>query len=291
MRLIGISNAPIITRLAMLFPVSRLHTEPLLHDEAAAYVTAHHRHLPEAPTGHIFSVGCYADGFLVGVAMCGRPVSRHLDNGHTLEVYRVCTQGHKNACSKLYGTCQQIARKKGYKSLITYTLLSESASSVRGANFTLAATNVGAKCWGGKRQATRKSGHTKQERKNRWAYDLQPCNRFDCIIYPHRSFVRRAGLPLPAYPAAPKQPSSGPRPTPQQFQDLHELANLAHRAGFVLTIARHNPRFPLLLTTVRVGSPQDEGMQWCDTHIPAAERLRVYFTGALSQPKPWLNNA
>jgi hypothetical protein len=148
MRLIGISNAPIITRLAMLFPVSRLHTEPLLHDEAAAYVTAHHRHLPEAPTGHIFSVGCYADGFLVGVAMCGRPVSRHLDNGHTLEVYRVCTQGHKNACSKLYGTCQQIARKKGYKSLITYTLLSESASSVRGANFTLATPSRSARTAG-----------------------------------------------------------------------------------------------------------------------------------------------
>lgn len=274
----------------MLFPVSRLYAEPLAFDQAAAYVAAYHRH-NAPPTGHIFSVGCYYDGALVGVAMCGRPVAQKLDDGHTLEVYRVCTQGHKNACSKLYAACQKTTRIKGFKSLITYTLLSESAASVRAANFLLAAANVGAKCWTGKRQAKRKSGHTNQERKNRWAYDLQPCSRFDCIIYPHRSFVRRAGLRPPAYPAAPRQPSPAPRPTPQQHQDLHELANLAHRAGFVLSIARHNPRFPLLLTTVRIGSPQDEGMQWCDTHIPAAERLRVYFTGALSRPKLWLTNS
>jgi hypothetical protein len=275
----------------MLFPVPRLHTAPLPLDQAKAYVTAYHRHLADAPTGHIFSVGCYADGVLVGVAMCGRPVSRHLDNGHTLEVYRVCTQGQKNACSKLYGACQQVGRKKGFKSLITYTLLSESAGSVRGANFTLAATNVGGKCWKGKRQANRKSGQTNQELKNRWAYDLEPCRRFDCTIYPPRTYVRQAGLPLPPYPAARPKTSTRPRPTMQQHQDLHELANLAHRAGFVLTLARHNPRFPLLLTTVRIGSPQDEGMQWGDSHIPAAERLRVYFTAALSRPKPWLTNS
>ena len=44
-----------------------------------------------------------ANGHLAGVAIVGRPVSRYLDNGLTLEVNRLCTDGTKNACSFLYG--------------------------------------------------------------------------------------------------------------------------------------------------------------------------------------------
>jgi|GEM_PF-408594 len=264
------------------------YTEPLPFDEAAAYVAAHHRH-NEAPVGHVFSVGCYADGVLVGVAMCGRPVSRHLDDGQTLEVYRVCTQGHKNACSKLYAACQRGSRSRGYQRLITYTLLSETAASVRAANFTLAAAKAGAKSWTGRRQSGRKSGRTFQELKRRWVFALKPTQAsqeqlaaaraelvpfFDCIVYPPAAYVQQAGLPLPTY-----QPLAGvPTPTEQQHQDLHELANAAHRAGYVLTLARHNPSFPFRLTTVRHGSSrQRDALQWGDTHLSAANRLHVYF--------------
>ena len=57
----------------------------------------HRHHHPTA--GHKFSIGAEKDGKLVGVIICGRPVSRFLDDGYTLENNRVCTDGTKNACS------------------------------------------------------------------------------------------------------------------------------------------------------------------------------------------------
>ena len=69
-------------------------------DEANAFVAAHHRH--HKPTvGHKFSIAAVVEGDIVGVAIVGRPVARHFDNGMTLEVNRVCTDGTRNACSFL----------------------------------------------------------------------------------------------------------------------------------------------------------------------------------------------
>ncbi len=72
--------------------------------EANAYVTENHRH-HKAVCGHRFSLACYADGRLCGVAIVGRPRSRRIDQYTTVEVLRLCTDGTKNACSKLYGAC------------------------------------------------------------------------------------------------------------------------------------------------------------------------------------------
>jgi len=71
------------------------------------------------------------EGKLVGVAVAGRPVSRRLDDGLTLEVLRVCTDGTPNACSFLYARCAKIARLMGYERVITYTLTSEGGASLR----------------------------------------------------------------------------------------------------------------------------------------------------------------
>lgn len=158
----------------MLFvPAARLHAAVMPFDQAAAYVDAYHRH-NEAPVGHIFSMGCYFDGVLVGVAICGRPVARALDNGRTLEVYRVCTRGHQHACSKLYGACQQLARLRGYEKLITYTRESEKASSVIAANFLLVQTGCGGAHWTGGRQVGLASSLTSDELKCRWEIALHP---------------------------------------------------------------------------------------------------------------------
>lgn len=54
----------------------------------------HHHHKPTS--GHKFSIGVQEDGRLVGVAICGRRVSRFLDDGYTLEVNRLCTDGTRN---------------------------------------------------------------------------------------------------------------------------------------------------------------------------------------------------
>lgn len=85
---------------------------PVALATANAFVNAHHRH-HKATAGHKFSIGCAKDGELVGVAIVGRPVSRYLDDGWTLEVNRLCTTGEKNACSILYGEAADHLRQAG----------------------------------------------------------------------------------------------------------------------------------------------------------------------------------
>ena len=70
--------------------------------------------------GHKFSIGVSENGALVGVAICGRPVARRLDDGYTLEVNRLCTDGTPNACSILYAAAYRAARAMGYNKGITY---------------------------------------------------------------------------------------------------------------------------------------------------------------------------
>src|SRR5918911_4759116 len=103
---------------------------PLHLREANQFVARHHRHnLP--CVGCKFAVGAAVDGKVVGVAICGRPVCRRLDDGRTLEVLRVATDGTANACSFLYSRCAKIARLLGYAKVITYTLSSEGGASLR----------------------------------------------------------------------------------------------------------------------------------------------------------------
>lgn len=61
---------------------------PITLKQANAYVTQYHRH-HKACTGCKFCIGVEECGQLVGVAICGRPVSRHLDDGKTLEINRL----------------------------------------------------------------------------------------------------------------------------------------------------------------------------------------------------------
>jgi len=103
---------------------------PLYLKESNQFVAQHHRHnLPV--TGCKFALGAAQDGKLVGVAIAGRPVARRLDDGKTLEVLRVATDGTPNACSFLYARCARIARLMGYTKVITYTLEEESGGALR----------------------------------------------------------------------------------------------------------------------------------------------------------------
>lgn len=111
-----------------------LEIRPIKLRDANRYVAEHHRH--NMPTnGHKFSIACYDGNRLCGVAIAGQPVARKLDDGLTIEIRRVCTDGTRNACSILYGACSRCAKEMGYKRVITYTLLSESGSSLRAAGF------------------------------------------------------------------------------------------------------------------------------------------------------------
>src|SRR5690242_8265760 len=113
----------------------KLALRPVTLREAAAYVTEHHRH-SVAPRGHKFSIGLERDGELIGVAMVGRPIARHSDDGYTAEVLRVCTDGTRNACSLLYGACRRAAVAMGYRRVITYTREDESGASLKASGFT-----------------------------------------------------------------------------------------------------------------------------------------------------------
>ncbi len=104
----------------------------------------------------------------MGVAICGRPVGRYLDDGMTCEINRCCTDGTYNACSMLYGACCRVAKAMGYRKIITYTLLSEPGTSLRASNFALDGV-AGGIYWTGER---RKGQNIPAELKNRWHRDL-----------------------------------------------------------------------------------------------------------------------
>ena len=111
-----------------------LEIRPITLREANVYVAQHHRH--NLPTnGHKFSVACYDGDRLCGVAIAGQPIARKLDDGLTIEIRRVCTDGTRNACSILYGACSRCAKEMGYKRVVTYTLISEPGSSLKAAGF------------------------------------------------------------------------------------------------------------------------------------------------------------
>ena len=108
---------------------------PINLKTANAFVQQYHRH--HKPTrGHKFSIGVSDNGALVGVAICGRPVARRLDDGYTLEVNRLCTNGTPNACSILYAAAYRAARAMGYNKVITYILDTENGSSLKAAGYT-----------------------------------------------------------------------------------------------------------------------------------------------------------
>jgi hypothetical protein len=115
--------------------VTRAEIVPLTLAQARRYVAEHHRH-NEPPVGHRFSIGLQRDDRLVGVVIAGHPVARKADDGRTLELVRLTTEGDRNACSRLYSAACRAAFAMGYRKVITYTLEEEPGSSLRAAGFT-----------------------------------------------------------------------------------------------------------------------------------------------------------
>ena len=127
---------------------------PVSLAEANEFVTEHHRH-HKPVVGHKFSIACTDNSAgeekIVGVAIVGRPVSRYMDDGMTLEVTRLCTDGTRNACSMLYSAAWRAARAMGYKKVITYILDSEDGASVKAAGYKCIGKCGGLR-WTGKRK-------------------------------------------------------------------------------------------------------------------------------------------
>lgn len=145
-----------------------MQIRPITFREASEYCAENHRH-HGAPRGCKFAIAVYDGDELHGVAICGRPVARHYDDGTVCEITRVCTDGTRNACSMLYGACARIAREMGYQSIITYTLESENGASVKAANFTCEGT-AGKTHWTGVRD---RGQNIPNELKKRWRLILR----------------------------------------------------------------------------------------------------------------------
>lgn len=112
-----------------------LDVTPITLKEAHVFVRDTHRHHKPAQ-GALFAIAASdRDGIVRAVAVVGRPVSRHLQDGWTVEVVRLASDGAHNACSMLYRAAWRAARALGYRRLITYTLESESGASLRAAGF------------------------------------------------------------------------------------------------------------------------------------------------------------
>jgi hypothetical protein len=107
-----------------------LELQPLDYASACEFIRRHHRHhLP--PQGWKFGIGATEGDRVVGVVTVGRPVARRLDDGWTLEVTRCCTDSTPHVASKLYAAAWRATRALGFRRLITYTLKSESGTSLR----------------------------------------------------------------------------------------------------------------------------------------------------------------
>ena len=95
----------------------RLQVVPMTIRDANDFVDNFHRH-NKPVRGAKFAIGASYDDQLVGVAIVGRPISRNLDDGFTAEAVRVCTND-----------------TMGGKRMITYTLQSESGSSLKASGY------------------------------------------------------------------------------------------------------------------------------------------------------------
>lgn len=114
-----------------------LTVAPITQRAAKAFVASMHRHLPP-PVGDVIRVAIVDDtGAIRCVAMAGRPVARGLDDGLTLEVTRVASDGAPNACSMAYGALRRAAVALGYRRVVTYSLPDEGGASLRASGWRL----------------------------------------------------------------------------------------------------------------------------------------------------------
>jgi hypothetical protein len=150
-------------------------------------VLEHHRHHgKKRPSGWHFGLIARRGSVVVGVAICGRPVSRHLQAQGYVEVTRCCTWGDdrlkRDVASALYRAAVREYERRGcvwttregrtttLTTLVTYTLQGESGGSLRGAGF----QDEGAAGGGSWARTDRpRVDHAPTEPKNRWTIALR----------------------------------------------------------------------------------------------------------------------
>lgn len=109
---------------------------PLTLPQANRCVEAWHRHHAPLPGGFAwYCIGAVDERQLVAAAICGRPTNRNNDDGFTVELIRLASNGTANAPSFLLGAAARVANAIGASQIVTYTLTSEGGSSLRAAGW------------------------------------------------------------------------------------------------------------------------------------------------------------
>lgn len=96
--------------------------------EAIRFIAQHHRHLPRLQGG-IVALGLWIDDDLRGVAVIGR--GARMDRRDTAVITRLCTDGCRNGCSRLYAKTKRLAQALGFVGIKTFTRDDESGASMR----------------------------------------------------------------------------------------------------------------------------------------------------------------
>lgn len=148
-----------------------LKIRPINLKDANKYVSTVHRH-HKPSRGHRFSLSVWDADQMVGVAICGRPVSRGCHPLEVLEVSRLCTDGTKNACSILYAAAARIAKDMGYLRIQTYLLEDEPATSVKAAGWVFDGMTSGGDWNNSKQYAGTRRTDQPMCPKQRWVKDF-----------------------------------------------------------------------------------------------------------------------
>lgn len=126
-----------------------LQIAPVTLRAARAFVARHHRHAPSPPPGWRFGASVRNGLQTIAIVMVGRPVARLIDASTTVEINRLCIRRdipaalRQNAASMLLGWAAREARKRKFRRVVTYTLQSESGTSLRAAGFKATARTRG----------------------------------------------------------------------------------------------------------------------------------------------------
>ncbi len=149
----------------------RLRVVPCSIECAKRIVEELHRHHGSSGSARFAVAVADESGAIRGVALIGRPVARVLDDGWTLEVNRVATDGCPNACSALYGAARRMGAALGYHRLVTYIRADEPGSSLRGAGWQSEGA-IRARSWNMPGRARRDK--TEIVRRERWSMTVGP---------------------------------------------------------------------------------------------------------------------
>lgn len=148
----------------------KLVVVPCSNEAAKTYVDSFHRHHGSSVQARFSIAAADETGMVRGVAMVGRPVARLLDDGWTLEVNRLASDGCPNACSLLYSAARRVAKEMGYRKLITYIREDEPGTSLKASGWKFEEA-IRARSWD--MPGRQRTDKTEIVRRGRWSVMLQ----------------------------------------------------------------------------------------------------------------------